>query len=224
VFKLKRFTLIELLVVISIIAILTSILLPSLSKAREASYSVVCKNNLKTFYLAYYFAMEKGRTEVPNIDPETGEDKNAYKNSGKMDFIVSHGLVGILNNELKEMGTDRMETLCPIAAMPKSRKQRADGSYVDINWSYGGNATIGRAPMSAVLYPSALLLLGDTRYNGYQLQPSQQLDEKHLVNGTRGNVAAVDGHVESSTHIRLNSRDFTSSYPKYLDPEVSWQY
>ena len=220
----KKFTLIELLVVVAIIGILLTLLLPSLAKAREAAYSTVCKNNLKTFYMAYYFAMEKGRTEVPNIDPVTGEDKNAYKNSGKMAFIVSHGLVGILNSELKEMGTDRMATLCPIAAMPKSRKQRADGSYVNISWSYGGNATIGRAPMAAVEEPSALLLLGDTRYNGYQLQPSQQVDEKHLIRGTQANIAAVDGHVETSTHIQLNSRDFTSSQPKYLHPDISWRY
>ena len=60
----KKFSLIELLVVVAIIAILTSLLLPSLSKARMTSRIAVCKSNLKQVYTAQLLFADDNENRV----------------------------------------------------------------------------------------------------------------------------------------------------------------
>ena len=54
----KKFTLIELLVVIAIIGILSSMLLPSLSEAREKGKRAVCFSNLKQLGVCFLLYQE----------------------------------------------------------------------------------------------------------------------------------------------------------------------
>lgn len=117
----EGFTLIELLVVVAIIALLVSILLPSLQEAREAAKSVVCKSNQRQIGLSLIQYANSYNGWVPQPWDTTIPDGFMFRSWGIFwpEMLWFEGYLPILGGELEEpdaggdVGKMKAKLLCP---------------------------------------------------------------------------------------------------------------
>jgi prepilin-type N-terminal cleavage/methylation domain-containing protein/prepilin-type processing-associated H-X9-DG protein len=86
-FRRRGFTLIELLVVIAILAILVTLLLPGLARAKDGAHRVVCVSNVKQLMLGWsMYEEETGRLAPTAGGPYSGDPSNPGWTAGWMSW------------------------------------------------------------------------------------------------------------------------------------------
>ncbi len=116
----QGFTLIELLVVVAIIALLISILLPSLARARETAKRAVCASNLKGILTGMKVYANNNRDFYPAAPHKKGLQPGAQGKNGNWVSYVGdpEGYMGsaVLGRpSIEEQITEATETTVPVS-------------------------------------------------------------------------------------------------------------
>ena len=159
------FTLIELLVVIAIIALLVSILLPSLNRARELAKRAVCSTNLNSMGKAMVLYSSSNDDKMPStgslgytVDPAGEADEAAFRTA------VDDGDPGVADCNIQSYYLLVLEGYMS----NKSFKCPSDGDYKEpTETDTAGNSPIGFNDWANVSYGLQPASPADTETDAY---------------------------------------------------------
>jgi prepilin-type N-terminal cleavage/methylation domain-containing protein len=223
----RGFTLVELLVVIGIIALLISILLPSLNKARQQANLIDCSSRLRQMGMAIQIYESENNDYVPmssflRTDPSTSDEEQYQwweftlgdllnKNMISSTDGLVHNLSKVFSDVDTVQGTSYRWS-CDYTANPRVFYSTALDCLFSPNYStdyFGNNTSVGRkltdvknASNVFAIWdaPQCIVIDGATTYNAYPV-PEGMDAWAWYNNGMALNNVAVSGTIQPSLAI-----------------------
>ena len=218
------FTLIELLIVVGVIGLLVGLLLPALSKAREAAKQTTCASNLRQIVIAVHHYSRQNKDTIPagpgvntgNPFAPTLWDQiatNQIFNLAPTPLNTAHGsiLIDEYMPEPKMMfcpGDDTIDGSQELAHF-RAKDANSYSSYLYRNKDQTTHDKIDDLGVNGNNLPARALILDFNRYN-----PVPPAGNQYLHNNTRVNVGFLDGHVSTfentASMFNLRAMDFAA--------------